>query len=98
MACYIVRSPAPSHEQFKTWVMMGYTGSYEMYLAHREPGPTHMHICGDLGPHCAECAGVGGNLCDYPVGNDKTCDRPLCDDHATEVAPDVHYCRAHFIM
>lgn len=53
-------------------------------------------ICGDLGPHCAECARVGDEfLCDYPVGEGKTCDRPLCSDHAHEVAPNIHYCTGH---
>lgn len=57
-----------------------------------------IHICGDLGPHCAECADVGSFLCDYPVGKDKTCDRHMCSDHATEVAPDLHYCAGHTKM
>ena len=54
-----------------------------------------LFICGDLGPHCADCAGFGDFLCDYPVGDGKTCDRPLCDDHANEIAPDLHYCAGH---
>lgn len=54
------------------------------------------HICGSLGPHCAECADVAENLCDYPVGKNKTCDRKLCGQHSNEVAPDIHYCTAHF--
>jgi hypothetical protein len=57
-----------------------------------------MFICGKLGPHCADCAGFGDYLCDYPVGDGKTCDRPMCDDHATEIAPEVHYCAGHLKM
>jgi hypothetical protein len=99
MGCYIVRPKPPSHEEYKTWVMMGYLGSYERYeIAVRESAKTAMFICGDLGGHCTECAAPGDNLCDYPVGDGKTCDRPLCDDHAKQVANDVHYCRDHFIM
>ena len=57
-----------------------------------------IHACGDLGPHCADhrCNWISGYLCDYPVGEDKTCDRPLCDDHAYEVAPEIHYCAPHY--
>ena len=57
-----------------------------------------MTMCGDLGPHCADhrCAWAAEYLCDYPVGNGKTCDRPLCSDHAYEVAPDIHYCAQHY--
>lgn len=63
-----------------------------------QPDGSRMFLCGNLGPHCAECADVGENLCDYPVGRKKTCDRPLCDLHATEVAPNLHYCGAHLGM
>lgn len=55
-----------------------------------------MFMCGKLGPHCADCSWVSGYLCDYPVGKGKTCDRPLCEDHANEVAPDLHYCNVHY--
>lgn len=57
-----------------------------------------MFICGDLGEHCAECGWVGEYLCDYPVGDGKTCDRQLCESHANEIAPDLHYCAAHLGM
>lgn len=57
----------------------------------------HYHICGDLGPHCAECAAVAENLCDYPVGEDHTCDRHICHQHSNEIGPNLHYCTAHFI-
>lgn len=52
-------------------------------------------LCGKLGPHCPGCGAVGDFLCDYPVGAGKTCDRPMCEHHAHEVAPDIHYCVAH---
>ncbi len=52
-------------------------------------------LCGDLGPHCSHCMDVCTFLCDYPVGDDKTCDKPLCTNHATEIGHDLHYCVAH---
>lgn len=55
-------------------------------------------ICGKLGPHCAECQGLAENLCDYPVGKEKTCDRHICRQHSNEISPNLHYCTAHFIM
>lgn len=57
-----------------------------------------MFLCGHLGPHCSACASVSGYLCDYPVGEGKTCDLPLCDSHAYEVAPNLHYCPGHLIL
>lgn len=57
-------------------------------------------ICGKLGPHCAaeKCGEPRGFLCDYPVGDGKTCDLPLCQSHAYEVAPNVHYCPGHLLL
>lgn len=57
-------------------------------------------LCGNLGDHCSseKCADVSGFLCDYPVGEGKTCDLPLCESHAYEVAPNIHYCYGHFAM
>lgn len=65
------------------------------YMTRLEDGRL-AHICGELGPHCGECSGVGDYLCDYPVGDGKTCDRPLCEHHAKEVAPEIHYCPSHW--
>jgi len=57
-------------------------------------------LCGDFGPHCAaeKCAASTYFLCDFPVGDEKTCDLPLCASHAYEVAPDIHYCPGHLIL
>jgi len=57
-----------------------------------------MFMCGNLGDHCADCGDVSGFLCDYPVGDGKTCDRPMCEAHANEIAPDLHYCIQHLKM
>lgn len=46
-------------------------------------------------PHCS-CGDFGDYLCDYPVGNDKTCDAPMCDQHRRSVAPEIDYCAAHY--
>lgn len=54
------------------------------------------HICGELGEHCSDCGDLGSNLCDYPVGEGKTCDRLMCDYHAKDVAPNIQYCEHHY--
>ena len=96
MPCYMTTMKPASEADYKLWQRMGYTGTYEKYAASkRKHAGTTIHIRGDLGPHCADCADVGDNLCDYPVGNGKTCDRAICDAHAHEVAPNLHYCDAH---
>jgi hypothetical protein len=45
---------------------------------------------------CRDCGVQADYLCDYPVGNGKTCDAQLCGEHAYEVAPGVHYCKGHY--
>ena len=68
------------------------------------PGGGKMWVCGDLNSHnekinafCGDCGDYGaGFLCDFPVGEGKTCDRSLCEDCAVEVAPDIHYCSVHY--
>ena len=47
-------------------------------------------------PHCVECVRAAGKLCDFPVGNDKTCDRHLCESCANNVGPEIDYCKAHW--
>lgn len=54
-----------------------------------------MFLCGDFGPQCTSCGDVSDVLCDYPVGDGKTCDRSLCSACTEEVAADVHYCAGH---
>jgi len=53
---------------------------------------------GELGEPCSDCGWVTDYLCDFPVGEDKTCDRRLCEDHAHRVSDDIHYCETHFKM
>ena len=67
------------------------------YAIHDKAGKQIGHVCGKLGKHCADCAGVSGFLCDFPVGKGKTCDRPMCERHACEIGPDLHYCSTHEI-
>lgn len=38
------------------------------------------------------CHGMSGYLCDGPIQDGRTCDKPLCSVHATEVGKNKHYC------
>ena len=96
MPCYTYMVAAPSPEDFALWQSTGFAGTYEQYeLAKRREYGGRIQLCGDFGPHCASCSGVGDYLCDYPVGEGKTCDRHMCEHHATAIGPDLHYCKAH---
>jgi hypothetical protein len=43
----------------------------------------------------SQCIRTATKLCDYPLGNGKTCDKPLCDCCAVNVGPDRDYCPKH---
>lgn len=99
MPTYISKIKGPTRAEFDLWVSMGYLGTWDHYCATKAPTVgQRMFITGDLGPHCADCADLGEFLCDYPVGNGKTCDRSICGEHAHEIGPDLHYCDAHYAM
>jgi hypothetical protein len=47
---------------------------------------------------CRWCSRVHTKLCDYPLGGikkGKSCDAPICDQHAREIGPDRHLCPPH---
>jgi len=97
MGLYISKPTKPSKSNFKEWQQVGFRGDYEHYLeVKKRSGNSPFFIHGDLGEHCSDCADVGDLLCDYPVGDGKTCDRLMCEDHSHEIAPDVHYCEHHY--
>lgn len=99
MPCYVQPFSRPSQADYEQWKRMGYLGSWDQYCQNKaESQGGRFFICGELGPHCAECLAVGDFLCDYPVGEGKTCDRPLCDTHGHEIGRDLHYCQAHYEM
>jgi len=61
-----------------------------------EDGST-MIVCSSRtrrGHHCA-CGSLATLLCDQPLTGGRTCDRPLCERCATEVAADFHLCPQH---
>lgn len=64
------------------------------------PDGTVAIVCGRSrrGPSCKDCRAPATLLCDYPVGAGKTCDRRVCEGHAHEIGPDLHYCRTHWQM
>ena len=67
------------------------------YVERFKDGGT-LFLCGNLGPPCAACDASSGYLCDYPVGEERTCDLPLCASHAYAVAPNINYCPGHLAV
>ncbi len=44
---------------------------------------------------CSACRELGDLLCDFPVADGKTCDKPLCRRCAVSVGPDLDHCPGH---
>ena len=66
------------------------------YPIYDDKGERIGFMCGDFGSACVECGAVADNLCDYPVGDNKTCDRLLCERCAKNVSVNIDYCPGHF--
>jgi hypothetical protein len=41
------------------------------------------------------CMAISAYLCDHELSDGKTCDAPLCEEHAQEIGPDRHLCPLH---
>lgn len=99
MPCYVTKTQPASRQEYEQWQRIGYTGSYGQYAASkRSHGVVRMFICGpelDVDT-CADCLDMGLLLCDFPVGDGKTCDRPMCEQHSHEIGQNLHYCEAHY--
>lgn len=50
-------------------------------------------ISGDAIQPCGQCHYLAEYLCDWPMGKGKTCDAPLCDDHALPAGCDLEALR-----
>jgi hypothetical protein len=44
---------------------------------------------------CCECGSPAGRLCDWKVGEHKTCDKPICDACSASPAPEKDLCPDH---
>ena len=64
-------------------------------LAERSSDPVMTCGTAPLEPICS-CGYVADYLCDWPVGDGKTCDLPLCEVCAHEIGDDKHACEIHW--
>lgn len=44
---------------------------------------------------CCVCCAPAGRLCDWKIGKDTTCDKPICDEHAHQPAVGKDLCQDH---
>jgi hypothetical protein len=61
-----------------------------VFMCGEDLDPDELPLCSTPG-----CEYLADFLCDEPMGDGKTCDLPLCKEHATEVGEEVHLCPIH---
>lgn len=49
-------------------------------------------------PILCKCGARGNKLCDFPIGDGKTCDKGMCDRHAVPMGKNMDYCQIHAEM
>ena len=49
-------------------------------------------------PKCKWRTKPSTKLCDFPLSKDKTCDAPVCDEHAKKQGSDLDTCPNHPVM
>lgn len=49
----------------------------------------------ELNGKVVRCCAMSSYLCDFELANGKTCDAPICDEHARQIGPDRHLCPTH---
>jgi hypothetical protein len=76
------------------WYRIG-GNAVHIKLAKSKRGPLPQCRAPDPTASDGICRGIGSLLCDAPVGEEGTCDMPLCERCATEVGPDRHLCPKH---
>lgn len=64
-------------------------------------GRALVRMSGKRPENCRWCNKPHTKLCDFVVSHPsqithkRTCDAPMCDDHATHVGPDLDHCPVH---
>lgn len=70
------------------------------FFYHKEGQKQPMFVCGSGIMCCAFCEQIADFRCDYPIGNGRTCDLPMCREHKThrpDIGVDIDYCPHHQI-
>lgn len=56
-------------------------------------------VCGEGVKACAFCGVMSEFFCDFPIGDGRTCDLPMCKEHKKhrpDIGQDIDYCPHHW--
>ena len=90
-----------SKNNYKEIQEAGFLGSYDEYVERFSSGAGGLVHYNSSDPDftievCIDCQSPSKYLCDYPVGEGKTCDRHMCHSCVNETGEDMHYCKTHY--
>lgn len=98
---------SPTNAQFETLMfVLGFPKQF-FFRPDEPPGKFEPIICGSDVHPCVSpvlgrglCGYVSDYLCDFPMGEGKTCDLALCERHAIEQSKmqDMHLCPQHSVI
>lgn len=60
------------------------------------PDDGYVFLCGEIEVQVCGCQTASDYLCDYPVGDGKTCDLPLCDACRKNIGEERDLCAIHY--
>jgi hypothetical protein len=63
----------------------------------RLENPQIWFVCGDGVIPCKSCGQISSHLCDYPIGDGKTCDIELCEDCKVTIGK-FDFCPVHALQ
>lgn len=73
---------------------LGFPSSFFYCGTKKLDEPRLIFVCGQGIRPCHICGAVADYLCDQPIGDGKTCDLPLCNEHRHHVGF-YDYCENH---
>jgi len=85
----------PSTEDFNHFeVLLGVLPTFFYLPTIKLEEPRLIFVCGEGIRGCHFCGKVADYLCDCPLGNGKTCDLPICDEHRQPIGA-FDFCPLH---
>ena len=87
----------PTQAEISVWLGLPISFFY------RKPSTTSKSvyfICGKDIQVCNFCGSISEYFCDFPIGDGRTCDLPICKDHKRhreDIGVDIDFCPHHWV-
>ena len=75
-------------------IISSFLESFYFCKTFKKDKPDVIFVCGEGIKPCSNCGGPADYLCDYPVGEGKTCSLPICNQCRTHIGK-YDFCPVH---